>query len=133
MAHKAQQNTTVSYNGNAITNYVSQADLEAAMNRLEVTTLGDTAKAFLAEDPEWKISLSGYWTPTLDGYLAPDAISPGTKRTSVITMTDGVTTVTYTWTSNAEIGNYKIGSQVGGARSFSAELVLSGAPTRGVA
>lgn len=130
-AVKSESNVAVTYNSNAITAYCNSADLQAAIDRLEVTDLASTGKEYITGVGEWTISLGGYWDSTLDGYLAPDAVTPGTKRTGVIAFTDsGDTTVTYTWTSNAEIQDYQITSAVGGAIEFTATLALSGAPTR---
>lgn len=133
MAQKARGNTTVTYNGNAITNYVTQADMERTIDQLETTSLGDTAKTFIAGDADNKLTLSGNWTVALDGFLAPDAGS-GTKRTVVIVYTEGSSTVTYTWTASGsnggEIENYAIQSPANGLRTFSCDLKLSGAPTR---
>ena len=136
MAQKARGNTTVSYNSNAITAYVTQADLERTIDQLETTSLGDTAKTYIAGDADNKMTLQGNWTSTVDGYLAPDAGS-GTKRTVVIAYTDGATTVTYTWTASGsnggEIENYTIQSPANGLRTFQCDLKLSGAPTRSAA
>ena len=133
MAQKARGNTTVTYNSNAITNYVTQADMERTIDQLETTSLGDTAKTFIAGDADNKLTLSGNWTVALDGFLAPDAGS-GTKRTVVIVYTEGANTVTYTWTASGsnggEIENYTIQSPANGLRTFSCDLKLSGAPTR---
>ena len=129
MAQKARGNTTVTYNSNALTAYVTQADLERTIDQLETTSLGDTAKTFVAGDADNKLTLSGNWTVALDGILAVDAGS-GTKRTVVIVYTEGANTVTYTWTSNGEIENYAIQSPANGLRTFSCDLKLSGAPTR---
>lgn len=130
---KGATHTTCTYNSNALTAKCNQADLQATLDNLEVTNLGSTGKEYLTGTTEWTIRLQGYWDATLDGYLAPDAVSPGTKRTGVITFNDGTTTVTYTWTSNAEIANYQIQSQPSQAITFTAELRLSGAPTRSTA
>ena len=129
MAQKARSNTTVSYNSNAITNYVTQADLDRTIDQLETTSLGDTGKTYIAGDQSNKMSLQGNWGVTIDGYLGVDAGS-GTKRTVVIVYTEGANTVTYTWTSNGEIENYKIASPANGLRTFTCDLILSGAPTR---
>lgn len=133
MAQKARGNTAVTYNSNAITNYVTQADMERTIDQLETTSLGDTAKTFIAGDADNKMTLSGNWTVALDGFLAPDAGS-GTKRTVVIVYTEGSSTVTYTWTASGsnggEIENYAIQSPANGLRTFSCDLKLSGAPSR---
>ena len=131
--YKAQGNVTCSYNSNAITAYVNKTDLAAALAQIDVTTLADTGKANIVDASEWKFDIGGPWHPTLDGYLAPDAVTPGTKRTAVVTYSNGSSTVTYTWTSNAEVGNYQISAAPGGAITWTATLTLSGAPTRTVA
>lgn len=128
--YKAQGNVTVTYNSNALTNYVNQADVASTLAQIDVTTLGDSGKVNIVDAAEWSISIGGPWHPTLDGYLAPDAVTPGTKRTAVIVYSNGTNSATYTWTSNAEIGNYQIQSAPGGAITWSATLTLSGAPTR---
>lgn len=130
MAVKAETNATVTYNSNALTAYCNQADVAAAIDQLDVTDLASTAKESLTGFAEWTISLGGFWDATIDGYLAPDAVTPGTKRTAVIAYNDDTTTVTYTWTSNAEIRNYNISAQVGSPLTWTAELMLSGAPGR---
>jgi len=131
--YKAQGNVTCTYNSNAITAYVNQADLQSTLQQIEVTTLGDTGKVNIVDAAEWSIALGGPWHPTLDGYLAPDAVTPGTSRTAVITYSNGASTVTYTWTSTAQIGDWQVQAAPGGAITWSATLVLSGAPNRTVA
>ncbi len=133
MAQKARGNTTVTYNSSALTNYVTQADMERTIDQLETTSLGDTSKTYISGDAENKLTLSGNWSVALDAILAVDAGS-GTKRTVVIVYTEGANTVTYTWTASGsnggEIENYKIQSPANGLRTFSCDLKLSGAPTR---
>lgn len=130
-AVKSEAHVTVSYNSNALAAYCNSADLQATLDRLEVTDLASTGKEYITGVAEWTIGLGGYWDATLDGYLAPDAVTPGTKRTAVIVLTDAAAaTVTYTWTSNAEIQDYQVTSAVGGAIEFSATLALTGAPVR---
>lgn len=130
-AVKSEGRVTVTFNSNNITQYCNSADLQAAIDRLEVTDLASTGKEYISGVGEWTISLNGYWDSTLDGYLGPEAVTPGTKRTGVIAFTDAAsTTVTYTWTSNAEIQDYNITSAVGGAIEWSATLALTGAPSR---
>jgi hypothetical protein len=132
MAQKARSNTTVSYNSQALAAYVTQADLERTIDQLETTALADTGKTYIAGDQSNKLALSGNWTVALDAIFGVDAGS-GTKRTAVIVYTEGANTVTYTWTSNAEIENYSIQSPANGLRTFKCDLVLSGAPTRAAA
>lgn len=130
---KSQGNVTVSYNSVSIAAYCNKADLQGTLNQLDVTTLGDTGKVQISDVTEWKIALGGPWAPALDTAIAPDAVTPGTKRTAVIAFTNGASTVTYTWTSNAEVQDWQIQSSPDKAISWTATLVLSGAPTRTVA
>jgi hypothetical protein len=133
MPVRGMSNTAVTYNSNALTAYANQADVQATVGQLEVTNFSSTAKEFLTEPAEWSIRLGGMFDVTQDGYLGPDAVSPGTKRNATIAFTEGGSTVTYTWTAQAEIANYQITSTPTGLIGWSAELRLSGAPSRGVA
>jgi hypothetical protein len=132
MGQKARGNTTVTYNGQNITSYVTGADLERTLDQLETTDLASTGKEFIAGDESNTLRLSGNWRKALDDNNGPD-VGSGTKRTVVVTYADGASTVTYTWTTNGEISNYNIQSPANGLRTFSADLTLSGAPNRGVA
>ena len=132
MAVKGMGNVTVSYNSNAITNYANQADLNATAEDIETTHFGSTGRESIAGTTAWEIGLGGDWNATVDGYLSPDIITTGTKKTAAIAFTDAASnTVTYTWTSNAEIANWQIQSTPTGKTVWSATLRLSGAPTRG--
>ena len=128
--YKAQGNTTVTYVATAITNYINQADLASTLQQIDVTTLGDTGKANIVDAAEWSINIGGPWHPTLDALIAVDAVTPGTKRNAVITYSNGTNSVIYTWTANAEVGNWNITSAPGAAISWTATLTLSGAPVR---
>ena len=130
---KARGNVVVYYNSQNITSYCDSSDLDDAIDQMETTNLASTGVETVAGDPKWTIKLSGMWDNAIDAILAPDAVTPGTKRTAVITYTNGTSTVSYTWTSNAEIGNYSVTAAPGGAITWSATLTLSGAPTRAVA
>ena len=131
MAVKSEGNAVVTYNSNNISAYCNQADVQATIDQLDSTNLASTAKESVTGFGEWSISIGGQWDSTIDGYLAPDAVTPGTKRTCSIAYTDsGSTTVTYTWTSNAEIQDYAISSATGALISWTATLMLSGAPSR---
>lgn len=129
-ARKARGNIVLTYNSNNITQYCDSVDLEAAIDQLETTNLASSAAESTAGDPSWKIGLSGMWDNALDAIIGPDAVTPGTKRTASAAYTGSSATVTYTWTTNAEVGNYSIPAAVGDFIKFSAELTLSGAPTR---
>ncbi len=129
MGQKARSNTTITYNAQNVTTYCTQSDLERTLDALETTTLASTGKTFITGDETNTIRMQGNWRKALDDILGPD-VGSGTKRTAAITYSDGVATVTYTWTTNAEISNYTIQSPATGLRTFSCDLMLSGAPAR---
>lgn len=129
-ARKARGNTVVSFNGTAITAYCDQADVDAAIDQIETTNLASTGAESTAGDPKWSIKVGGMWDNALDAVIGPEAVTPGTKRTAYIAYTGSSATITYTWTSNAEIENYTITSQVGSMIKWSGTLALSGAPSR---
>jgi hypothetical protein len=130
---KARGNITLTYNSQNITSYTTKTGLKAAADKLEATTLASTAKESIAADVDWSISIELNWDAALDTILAPDIITPGTKRTVVLAITGSTQTVTYTWTSNGEISDYAVDASVGNLITGSATLSLSGAPTRSVA
>lgn len=124
--------TTLSYNGTAITNYANQANMQAQLAQIEATHFGSTAKEFITEGADWTLDLAGMWSATFDAIMGPDVVTPGTKRTVVMNMIDGATTVSYTWTSNGEIANFAWTSAPNSLMAWSAQLKLSGAPVRAV-
>lgn len=135
MAAKSELNVEVLYNSQTLTPYCNSAEVSAAIEQLEATDLDSTAKEYVTGFGEWSISIGGHWDATLDGYLAPDAVTPGTARTAYIQYSTnaGVAYVRYTWTSNAQIENWAISSATGSLISWTATLKLSGAPTRSTA
>lgn len=128
-ARKGRGNTTVSFNGTALTNYCNSAELSMAVDRLEATHFGSTAAETIAGDTTYSISLAGDWDAALDTALAPEAITTGVKRTAVIAFVGSSQTVTYTWTSLAEIQDYTISSGASDKITFSATLALAGTPS----
>ena len=127
---KARGNVVVYYNSQNITQYCDSSDLDDAIDQMETTNLASTGVETVAGDPKWTIKLSGMWDNAIDAILAPDAVTPGTKRTAYVAYTGSSATVTYTWTSNAEIANWKIPSKVGDFIKFNCDLALSGTPNR---
>ena len=127
---KAQGNSFLSYNSNELKTWLASIKLSADGQTIDVTTLGDTAKAVIADDTQWSITCDLYWDSTVDGYLMPDALTPGTKRTLVYAHDDDTTKVTLTWTSNAEIQSISLDDSVGSMHKGTVTFALSGAPSR---
>lgn len=131
-AVKAAGKVTVTYNSNALTNYCNTAEIAAAIAELDTTNLGSTAMTYIPGLADWTINLTGNWDATIDGFLMPDVVTPPTTlRTCVVTVNDGTTTATYTWTTSA----FVTGITIGGASTEKVGLSgvsirCSGAPTR---
>jgi hypothetical protein len=134
MARKGRGNVTVTFNSVALTNYTTQAELSMTVDRIETTHFGSTGAESIAGDTAYKIPLSGDWDVALDTAIAPEAITTGTQRTAVIVFTGASQAVTYTWTSKAEVEEYSVSADASGKITWSATLILNGAPSsRGVA
>lgn len=134
MAVKGAGNVTVTYNSNAVTNYVNSLQVEAAINELEATNFGSTANEYAPGLADWTTSFDIInWDSTVDGYLAPDIVSPGTQRTLAIAFDDSAgNTVTYTWTSKAFLTNGGWSSEATGATTSNYSIRCNGAPNRAV-
>lgn len=128
MASKARGNTTLTYNSVSLEEYSTQTTYSAAGETIDVTNLASTGREFIQDVVEHSITISGMWAPALDTALQPE-VGAGTKRTLALTMSDGTSTVTYTWDSLAEVSAYDVDMSVGAMGSFNATFTLSGAPT----
>jgi hypothetical protein len=133
MAVKARGNVTFTYNSVALTAYMDQADLDGALDMLDDTNFSSTGISEIAGDTKWTFSAGGQADIAVDNALAPDVVTPGTKRTAAIAYDMGAQTVTYTWTSNCTISGYKLPAGVKDLTKWSATFSMSGAPTRSVA
>ena len=129
-ARKSLGNNTVTYNSQNITAYLTSAELSFGGEKVDVTDLADTAKTFASGDGEWKLDVTGWWDNAIDAILGPDAVTPGTKRTLAYAVVGTSATVTYTWTTNCEVGDYKISPKTGEYVPFTCSFYLSGAPNR---
>lgn len=134
---KARGNIVFTYNSVNLSSYCTKASLKAAADKLDATTLASTAKESIAADVDWSVAIDVNWDAAADTALAPDIITPGTKRTASLAITGSSQTVTYTWTAGAnagaEVSDYNIDSATGDLIKGSATISMSGAPTRSVA
>jgi len=132
-ARKGAGNITVTYNSQAITNYLNQASLQATAAELEATHFGSTGEEMDPGLSGWTVSFNGDWATALDTIIGPDAIT-SVKRTVVIAINGGSgATATYTWTSNGFVTSYNPSADATGKITHSAQLRLSGIPSRAVA
>jgi hypothetical protein len=127
---KAQGNTTLTYNANALQNWTKSVKVSADGKSIDVTALGDTAKATIADTVEWSVTADFNWDSVIDGYLTPDAITPGTSRTLVLSHDDDTNYVSLTWTSLAQVQSISFDDSVGDVHKGTVTFALSGAPVR---
>lgn len=132
MAVKTQGNITVTYNSNALTAYLNTQSLEAIVNEIDTTTLASTGMEKIPGPSGWSSNIGGFWAKALDDILGPDVVSPpSTLRTLAVVIGASGAQVTYTWTSNAFISNYRVdASDPNGVWTWTATLAVSGVPTR---
>lgn len=132
MATKGAGSVTVTYNSNALTNYINTANISASIAELDTTDFGSSAMEYIPGLADWTCSVDvTNWDSTVDGYLMPDLVSPGTLRTLAVAFDDGSTTVTYTWTSNCFIQAGEIGGEATGLVGISGiTFRCLGAPSR---
>lgn len=129
MAIKTPGNLTLSFNSNALAGYLNDTSIEAIVKELITTVLTDTGETKIPGLPSWNITVGGPWSSTLDGYLAPDAISPAMR--TLVAVYGGVT---LTWTASGSVGsfiaNYKIVGNPDNPIAWTATLAVSGIPVR---
>ena len=134
-AVKAAGNVTVTYNSNDITSYCDTTEIAVSIAELDTTNLASTAMTYIPGLADWTVSLNvSNWDSTIDGYLSPDVVAPGTLRTLVVAFDDGSSEATYTWTANAFITGLTIGGGAADKIGMSGlSIRCNGAPTRTVA
>ena len=128
---KAIKNITITYNGTNITQYLNQASQEAIVNEIDVTNLTSDGAEKIAGLANWSVNVAGLWEKALDDVCGPDMVTPPeSKRTLVVVMGKSGSQVTYTWTNNAFIANYRANfDNPTSASTWSGTLAVSGAPT----
>lgn len=132
MATKALGNITVTYDSLNITQYLNTASIAAIIAQIDTTNLASSGDEKIAGSGAWEVSVGGMWAKALDDKLGADAVSPpATLKTLVVVVGAGGAQVTYTWTTNAFVGNYTIDTtDPKGMIGWSGTLAVSGAPGR---
>lgn len=132
MAVKALGNVTVTYDSLDITPYLNTQSLAATIAQIDTTNLASSGDEKIAGSGSWEISVGGMWAKALDDKLGADAVTPpSTLKTLVVVIGPVGAQVTYTWTTNAFIGNYTIDTtDPKGMIGWSGTLAVSGAPGR---
>jgi predicted secreted protein len=112
-----------------ISAYVNNVDFPETVDVAETTTLGDSAKSYIVGLSDATISISGLWDATLDGVLG--GIMGQSATVSFEYSPEGTASGKIKYTGEAIATSYNQASPVGDVVTFSADLQVSGAVTRG--
>ena len=132
MAIKSLGNVTVTYDSLAIQSYLNTQSLSAVIAQIDTTNLASSGDEKIAGSGAWQVDVGGMWAKALDDKLGVDAVTPpATLKTLAVVIGAAGATVTYTWTTNAFIGNYKIDTtDPKGMITWTGTIAVSGAPGR---
>ena len=112
-----------------ISTYVNNVDFPETADVSETTTLGASAKTYIASLRDSTISLSGLWDATADAIFG--AVVGQSATLSFEYSPEGTASGKVKYTGEAILTSYAISSPVGDAVGYSADLQVSGAVTRG--
>lgn len=112
-----------------ISAYVTTVGFAPKADTADVTTLGKTAKEFLAGLRDATISLEGVFDPAVDAILDAALGAGATKTFEYGPQGSGTGAVKYT--GECICTSYEVSAGVDDAGKFTAELQVSGAVTRG--
>ena len=122
------------YGGTEITDFVYAASLQNAIEAIEANTFSTNGHAeYVGGIGNWELSVSGWWDKVSDDLLGQDMVdgSPDRAIECRLRNRDSTIYVRYTWVQG-NIYLYNVPAILRGAIEFSANLVLSGSPTRSV-
>lgn len=130
MAHKLWKDMTVKIDGAAgsvvtITSFVNQASIESAVDLLEDTALGDTARSYIEGLAGATVPLNGFLNSTTEGIFGP-LVGVRTSITKTFSLGDGLKY----HTGEVWVGEVAISGNVNTINTFSCTLTFDGAVTR---
>ena len=112
-----------------ISGYVNNVDFPVTADTSETTVLGADNKTYIAGLKDATISVAGLWDATLDAILG---VVVGQSATLSFQFSpEGTASGKIKYTGEVICNNYAVGSPVGDAVGWSADLQVSGAVTRG--
>ena len=117
-------NYSLTFDGLNVTSQCDKADLEEVVAELEATFGDATGTANEPGLKTFKITASGAWSKALDAKFRANG-----KKTAILTVGSSTELVTYTWTTQAFIANYKRTMAAKERLDWSATINLSGLPT----
>ena len=111
-----------------ISDTLNSVDFPEVTETADTTAFGSSSRAFIVGLESATISISGLWDSTVDGYMK-GGTEPASR--SFIYGPAGSTGGNVKYTGEAIMTNYSISSPVGDVVTYSADLQVTGAVTRG--
>lgn len=112
-----------------VSTYINQSGLDRTADLVDVTAFQATSKAFIAGFKDGKFTLSGFWDPTVDGYLS--GIYGGTADDFEY-YPAGTASGNVKYSGSAICLTYNEASDIADANKISAEFQVVGDVTRAV-
>ena len=110
-----------------LSNTLTDVGFPQTIDTAETTAFGASNKSYIVGLKDTTISVSGLWDATVDGYLA--GTEPASR--SFIYGPAGSTGGNVKYTGEAILTNYSVSNPVGDVVTYSADLQVTGAVTRG--
>ena len=111
-----------------ISDTLNSVDFPEVTETADTTAFGSSSRSFIVGLESATISISGLWDSTVDGYMN-GGTEPASR--SFIYGPAGSTGGNVKYTGEAIMTNYSISSPVGDVVTYSADLQVTGAVTRG--
>jgi predicted secreted protein len=107
---------------------ITSVDFPETLDTAETTAFGSSAKSYIPGLTDATISISGIWDATVDGYIAGGA-EPASR--SFVFGPAGSTGGNVKYTGEAIVTSFSISNPVGDVVTYSLDLQVTGAITRG--
>ena len=112
----------------SISDTLNSVDFPEETETAATTACGSSSRSFIVGLESATISISGLWDATVDGYIK-GGTEPASR--SFIYGPAGSTSSNVKYTGEAILTNYSISSPVGDVVTYSCDLQVTGAVTRG--
>jgi|TARA_R100000479_G_scaffold159663_1_gene96890 predicted secreted protein len=110
-----------------ISDTLTDVSFPQTIDTAETTAFGSSNKSYIVGLKDTTISVSGIWDATVDGYIS--GTEPASR--SFIYGPAGSTSGNVKYTGEAIMTNYSVSNPVGDVVTFSMDLQVTGAVTRG--
>ena len=112
-----------------ISSYLDNVSFPQPIETAETTTFGSSSKSYIVGLKDSSISVSGKWDPTVDAHIA--AVLGQAASLSFQYGPAGTTVSNIKYTGECYVTSYDVSAPVGDVVTFSLELQVTGAVTRG--